>query len=498
MRTTITLLLFLGLSWTTIAQTSPMSNQAFSEALEQLEDEFSATNRLRLAEELVDRNYLSTHQLTQLLDEFNFEREKEDLAKRAYGHLSDQRNFHQVYSNFDFDATIDRLKGWTNRQSTNRGDYRGNPSLQPGTMGAASFERAYDRIEDASFDNEQLPLAQDLVDDNYLSAAQVRDLVLLLDFKTSQDNLARYAYPRTADQQNYSLVVEALTFMSSRQALENWLKEQPVTTSNNYGYHNNAPTGNTGYHNNGYNNYNNNQNNNSDYNNNASGSAILSDVDFINIQKQLNQISMDRDRLARAKEISDQVNWRADQVRDVMELLMFENLRLDFATYAYTHTADVQNYYLVRDALLSRDKRQQLVTYVQSRGGMLDMDFPNSDNPPNPISPTNTNTNQTPPVTTGGVNVLSDHDFQMSKQAIQQYSSDNDRLQAARSVIEEQYVVSSQVAQLVVLFAFDDVRLEFAKYAYPKTQDKENYEQVVELMQNTSSQEALRQYIRAY
>ena len=62
MRTIITLFIVLGWFWSANAQTNPLSNQAFSEALDQLDEEFSDINRMRLAEEMVDKNYLSTNQ----------------------------------------------------------------------------------------------------------------------------------------------------------------------------------------------------------------------------------------------------------------------------------------------------------------------------------------------------------------------------------------------------------------------------------------------------
>jgi hypothetical protein len=130
-----------------------------------------------------------------------------------------------------------------------------------------------------------------------------------------------------------------------------------------------------------------------------------------------------------------------------------------------------------------------LVAYIQSVGGTISNASSNINNGTTVDGNNGSNANN------GSANVLSEEDFQAAKAGVERYSSDSDRLNAAKSIVEEQYLSSNQVAQLVELFVFDDVRLAFAKLAYPKTQDKENYNQVIGLMQNTSSQEDLRQYI---
>lgn len=515
MKAITTFLLIIGLFWTAFAQPSttiaPMSQQAFSQALADVQEQFSDRDKIKGAEEIIDNNYLLANQLNQLLQALNFEREKERLAQRAYAHVYDQSNFYQVYPVFSFQSTKDRLRAWVNQQPKNELD----TYFRPQPISAANFEQAYQQLVAADFDTEQLPIARDLVDNNYLYAAQVRDILSLLDFKTSQDQFAKYAYPKTYDQQNYGMVIEAMTFTSSKRSLSNWLKGQPMIDYANYGYGNTTTTQvwdspyddgdnlNTAIR---YSDIDRGRRSNFDtnpprYYNPPTSSIVVSDADFVNIQAQINQIPVDSDRLLRAKQISDQSNWTSEQVRDLMELLVFDNMRLDFAMYAYGRTLDAQNYYLVKDALSDANNQQKLVAYIQSTGGSFRNPSSITNTEPNPTYvPTNrpqANNTQTVPTTTGGVTLLSDQDFQASKKAIENYSSDSDRLTAAKSVVDEQYIISNQVAQLVELFIFDDVRLEFAKYAYPKTQDKENYEQVVELMKSETSQENLRAYINA-
>ncbi len=496
---------------TTYAQNNPvpLSNQDFNSFLRDVKATTFERDRLSLAEQTINQNYLLADQLRQVLEQFNSNSDKERLTKMAYAKIYDQSNFYQVYAAFDFEDSKSKIRAWVSEQPRNEL----NTALRPIPMSVTNFERAYRLLDEADFDAEQLQLAKELSDNNFLYASQVRDIVLLLDFKTSEDEFAKYAYAKTYDQQNYFVVLNALTFSSSKQSLSNWLKGQPVIDYDNYGYANNSTTRTwTSPYDDGDNVNTAIRYSGSDlgrktrfdtdppnYNQTPPAPIVVSDADFINIRTQLNQIPADKDRLIRAKQISDQSSWTAEQVRELMDMMVFENMRLDFAMYAYDRTMDAQNYYLVHDALSDANNQQRLVNYIQSVGGTLRNPSSVTNNAPNTTYTTTnrplSNDTQTLPNTSKFSNVLSPTDFQATKDAITRFSSDNDRLREAKTVVDEQFLLSNQVGELVQLFVFDDVRLEFAKYAYAKTQDKENYDELLPLMQNVSSQEALRQYI---
>jgi hypothetical protein len=487
----------------------PLSNQQFANALEQIDRETFERDRFRVAENLLNRHYLLAEQVRQLLTRFNFKTQQEQLAQMAYAKVYDQSNFYQVYSAFNFDDSRNKIRAWVGEQPRNELER----SFRPMPMSEANFNTAYQTLQQADFDSEVLGLAKEIVADNYLYAVQVRDLIQLLDFKTSEDDLAKFAYSKTYDQQNYYLVLDALTFTSSKRSLSNWLKGQPVMDYSNYGYDNNSNTRtwtspyddgdniNTAIRYSGTDRGQRDQfdNNPPRYDETPVAPVVVSDADFTNIRNQLNQIPADKDRLIRVKQISDQSNWTTEQVRDLMDMMVFENMRLDFAMYAYQRTTDAQNYYLVQDALSDADNRQRLADYVQSVGGSLRNPSSVTNNNPNlTYNPTNrpqASGTQTLPTSKTAVQVLSPSDFQTSKSAIEGYSSDSDRLKAAKSIVDEQFLLTDQVGELIQLFVFDDVRLEFAKYAYPKTQDQANYEQLVALMQNASTQESLMLYL---
>lgn len=73
---------------------------------------------------------------------------------------------------------------------------------------------------------------------------------------------------------------------------------------------------------------------------------------------------------------------------------------------------------------------------------------------------------------------------------------DSSRLQVARQITSTRYLTTDQVVQIMDLFSFDSSRLDFAKFAYSRTVDKNNYFKTYNLLAFDSSINELSDYIR--
>jgi pyruvate kinase len=71
-------------------------------------------------------------------------------------------------------------------------------------------------------------------------------------------------------------------------------------------------------------------------------------------------------------------------------------------------------------------------------------------------------------------------------------------LTAAKQIIDRNYFTSQQVKEMVLLFTFENNRLDVAKYAYGKTVDKVNYFVMNDAFTFNNNKEALKEYIREY
>ncbi|MEO6315159.1 MAG: DUF4476 domain-containing protein [Chitinophagaceae bacterium] len=93
---------------------------------------------------------------------------------------------------------------------------------------------------------------------------------------------------------------------------------------------------------------------------------------------------------------------------------------------------------------------------------------------------------------------ISDEDFFAAGRVMQRESFDDARLLYAKVLLDENYLDAEQVKELARFFSFDNNRLEFAKYAYGKTTDKNNFSVVCNAFSSTNGRAQLLSFIKNY
>jgi len=106
-----------------------------------------------------------------------------------------------------------------------------------------------------------------------------------------------------------------------------------------------------------------------------------------------------------------------------------------------------------------------------------------------------TTINPTPrPISSIKCNV-NDKEFESIKKSISSKSFEDSKLTLAKQISDSKCLSSSQVRDIMKLFSFEQTKLEFAKYAYKKVIDKDNYYLVNDAFQFENSIEELNEYI---
>jgi len=90
---------------------------------------------------------------------------------------------------------------------------------------------------------------------------------------------------------------------------------------------------------------------------------------------------------------------------------------------------------------------------------------------------------------------MSPESFTTAKQSISSKSFEDSKLTIAKQIINNNCLLCSQVKDIMMLFGFEDTRLEFAKMAYKHTFDIGNYYQLNDAFKFESSIDDLNQYI---
>ncbi|MBK9569366.1 MAG: DUF4476 domain-containing protein [Chitinophagaceae bacterium] len=96
----------------------------------------------------------------------------------------------------------------------------------------------------------------------------------------------------------------------------------------------------------------------------------------------------------------------------------------------------------------------------------------------------------------GRGNVMNNREFSDMKDQIRKEWFENNRLISAKVIIDKNNFNMQQVKELMLLFTFENNRLEVAKYAYRKTVDKQNTYQLNDALTFNSSKDELARFIR--
>jgi hypothetical protein len=430
----------------------PMSSIEFSQAKSHMDRESFDSGKMRLAKGIINGNYLLSQQVKVLVEEFTFKDNQEELALYAYPKTYDQNKYYMVYNAFTFDSSKDKVSKWVSTQPIN--DYQGRSYYGPSPISDADFAQGLNHLRSESFDSGKMRLAKQLIDGNYIYADQVAVLVKEFDFKGNEEEIAKYAYPKTYDQKNYYLIYDAFTFHSSKDELERWLDGQPIkdharppnNNHNHGGGYNNSNHGNN--HGGGYNNSNHGNNhgggyNNSNHGNNHGGGYNNSNPNLGNNNGTRPNLNSNNNTDTRpnngnnSNNNNNNNNWNDD--RPTVNITLGKN--------------------------------------------------PNN----NATNNNATNNNQG-----SNVQAMSARDFDTMKARITDFSSDNDRINKAKEYLPTNFLLAEQVKEIMGLFVFEDVRLDFSKAAYAKTYDPQNYDVVKSVLVNPSSKQDLQAYMDNY
>ena len=92
----------------------PMSRADFEAAKRSIASKDFSDSKLKLAKQIINTNCLLSTQVMQLMELFDFENDKLDLAKYAYGYTLDIGNYYRVNDAFEFESSIDELDNYIN------------------------------------------------------------------------------------------------------------------------------------------------------------------------------------------------------------------------------------------------------------------------------------------------------------------------------------------------------------------------------------------------
>jgi hypothetical protein len=86
------------------------------------------------------------------------------------------------------------------------------------------FQTFFQTISKENFDTSRMPMAQQVIDQNYFTAEQVKQLLPLFSFESNKLEMAQRLYGRTIDPQNYFIIYDVFDFSSTKDKLLEYVK----------------------------------------------------------------------------------------------------------------------------------------------------------------------------------------------------------------------------------------------------------------------------------
>ncbi len=93
------------------------------------------------------------------------------------------------------------------------------------SMNDRDFIQAKENLRKEWFENTRLTKAKQVINENYFTSQQVKELLLLFTFEVNRLDAAKYAYGKTVDKENYYVVNDAFTFTTNKEKLEEYIRE---------------------------------------------------------------------------------------------------------------------------------------------------------------------------------------------------------------------------------------------------------------------------------
>ena len=104
--------------------------------------------------------------------------------------------------------------------------------------------------------------------------------------------------------------------------------------------------------------------------------------------------------------------------------------------------------------------------------------------------------NMPPPPANGGCTYAMSHgDFETAKASINNQSFAEEKMKVAKQIVKAKCINSRQVKEIMGLFSFEENKLDFAKFAYDYTMDKDNYYTINDAFSFSSSVDDLNHYL---
>lgn len=343
----------------------PLSNQEFSTLLSSLDRSQAEATRLTTALQSTRDHCLTSEQMMAIMQLLGNDANRYAFGEARFGQVVDPERFFMVFDSFvRFSYALElyhiTLAGsgtrpdntWDqNNNNNNNNAWNGEPMPQfprwqypnaanyTGANNCTRFmgdDESYtllERIWQAGGEYARFRAAQQAVTTNCWTVAHLLELTSLLQDQAHRYRIIELAFDRTYDPGNYPYLGQALTSPNLQQTFNQYLA--------NLGF---QPLGSGP----------------------VQPACGATDAEFQQIHKYVNGGTFDSGRLPRAKEMIVQYGCLTSiQISKLVQLMSFDDARLELAQVAYARCSDPENYFIIMDHFSFSSTQQKLRNFIK-------------------------------------------------------------------------------------------------------------------------------------
>ena len=280
---------------------------------------------------------------------------------------------------------------------------------------------------------------------NYFTTEQVGQLISLLKAESNKVELAKLAYPKVTDVNNFSEINSLFSSQASRDEMEKYISNRSSTVVTNNDAHNARPP--------------------------ISNSQFKSLVRTVQNQyQQEGKVAV----LTDAFNNKDQY-FSTSQLQQLISLVTAENNRLLLAKLSYARVSDINNFSSLNNLFTKQSSRDELNYFVKYGT--------------NPAS-TETYTNRTP---------ITDAEFRKLLQKASLHFRQSSVVGDVKAAFNNttNYYTIAQIRSLLGLVSAESDRLTLAKLAYHRATEPQAFTQLFDLFSTEASKNDLSNYINS-
>lgn len=320
---------------------TPMSNEQFSTLLRKVRNHVRNSSRYEAALAAVNdsSNRFNTSQLKMLLESFDGDEQRLTVATQAYSRVSDKINYATLANSISLQDNKDALASFIMSQDRTTTVYSYSESFRT-PMADAGFTKTIDDIQKQWQEGARLSTIIDVLDKqgNFFTSAQVKQLIGLVYDESSRLHLAKAAYSKVIDPENYEQVYELIKPAEMLNNLKTYIGANAHSIAM---VHN-------------------------------SGKAAIADTDFSNRYNEARDHFRNKSIIKDVNTFFTEVNnfYTSYQARQMILLINGEKHRLAAAKAAYRGITDPANFAAqMSDLFNSQKSRDELQSYVDNYRG---------------------------------------------------------------------------------------------------------------------------------